>query len=243
MKLRLGIFSALVALAALWLFSGSGQFEAGTPPDAAEARPGHLRGGCFWCLETAFEAFPGLLGDLRLRRRPVEEPSYEQVSSGGTGTPSRCRSPTTGHGELRAAARCLLEKRRSDGCGASSATAAANTARDLLRQRRAEARGARLEERPRVLGPHREARVTQVVALEPSTCRAYHQDFYKKDPIRYKTYRLGCGAIGGSNSCGASRTRGRTRRHGAGRGSGTKGWQGVKEDIGRSHRRPSSSRR
>jgi len=48
----------------------------------------------------------------------------------------------------------------------------------------------KLEEEPRFKGKI----VTQIVAAGPFyRAEEYHQEFYKKNPVRYHEYRLGCG--------------------------------------------------
>jgi len=54
-------------------------------------------GGCFWCTEEAFEKLglaPGAVVSGYMGGK-VKNPSYEQVSTGRTGTPRWSRSPTT----------------------------------------------------------------------------------------------------------------------------------------------------
>ena len=45
-----------------------------------------LGGGCFWCVESAFEAVPGVLEAVSgYAAGTVDDPTYEQVCDGGTG--------------------------------------------------------------------------------------------------------------------------------------------------------------
>jgi peptide-methionine (S)-S-oxide reductase len=45
-----------------------------------------LGGGCFWCLEAAYETMPGVLGVANgYAGGSLESPNYEQVCSGGSG--------------------------------------------------------------------------------------------------------------------------------------------------------------
>ena len=49
---------------------------------------------------------------------------------------------------------------------------------------------------------------TEIAAAGPFyKAEDYHQDYYVKNPVRYKFYRFNCGRDSGSRSCGARRTR------------------------------------
>jgi peptide-methionine (S)-S-oxide reductase len=52
----------------------------------AEVRTAVVAGGCFWCVEADFEKVPGVLGAVSgFAGGRVENPTYKQVTKGGTG--------------------------------------------------------------------------------------------------------------------------------------------------------------
>ncbi|MGH7566298.1 MAG: peptide-methionine (S)-S-oxide reductase MsrA, partial [Gemmatimonadota bacterium] len=54
------------------------------PADTLEVAT--FAGGCFWCMEEAFDAVPGVVSTTSgYTGGRVEHPTYEQVSSGNTG--------------------------------------------------------------------------------------------------------------------------------------------------------------
>lgn len=56
------------------------------PCGRPETRGGNLCGGCFWCVESAFEGVPGVISVVSgYTGGTTEDPTYEDVSSGSTG--------------------------------------------------------------------------------------------------------------------------------------------------------------
>lgn len=54
--------------------------------DAAEYEKALVAGGCFWCVESDFESVRGVIGATSgFAGGAVENPTYKQVSAGGTG--------------------------------------------------------------------------------------------------------------------------------------------------------------
>jgi peptide-methionine (S)-S-oxide reductase len=76
--LRLRVATGL----ALWL--AMSLYSSGLPP--GERATAIFAGGCFWCEETAFEGLPGFLSVVSgYTGGEAKNPTYEQVSAGGTG--------------------------------------------------------------------------------------------------------------------------------------------------------------
>ncbi len=171
------------------------------PPASAVTPKGPARGvatfagGCFWCMEGPFEKLPGVLSvtsGYTGGQRPA--PTYEQVSSG-----------TTGHAEAvqvifdpeRVSYEKLLEvywhnidplQANGQFCDHGSQYRSAVFAHGAAQQAAAEASRLRVQQR------FVEKVVTQVVAAPAFyPAEEYHQDYYKKNPVRYQTYRSGCG--------------------------------------------------
>src|SRR6185436_17701927 len=85
---------SIIALAALLVFglrSGGGESQQVTAAQPAHPAPGGLAkatfaGGCFWCMEPPFDKTDGVVSTTSsYTGGHVKNPSYEQVSSGGTG--------------------------------------------------------------------------------------------------------------------------------------------------------------
>jgi peptide-methionine (S)-S-oxide reductase len=173
-----------------------------TPAVASTVEPKNLAqatfaGGCFWCMEPPFDALPGVIATTSGYiggHKP--NPSYEEVSSGVTG---HAEAVQVVYDSTRISYAELLEVfwRNIDPltpnrqfCDAGSQYRSAIFYHNNEQRRLAEASKQRLEQSGRFDRPI----VTAIVpASEFYQAEEYHQDFYKKNPIRYKTYRLGCG--------------------------------------------------
>jgi peptide-methionine (S)-S-oxide reductase len=154
-------------------------------------------GGCFWCMEPPYDKLPGVLsttsGYMGGKKR---SPTYEEVSTG-----------TTGHTEVvqvvydpaKVSYEKLLEVfwrnidptvRDQQFCDVGSQYRTAIFYHDEEQKRLAEASKAALEKSK----PFKAPIVTPVQAAgEFWPAEDYHQDYYKKNPVRYKYYRTGCG--------------------------------------------------
>ncbi len=153
-------------------------------------------GGCFWCMETAFEGLDGVVSVTSGYAGGGEpRPSYEQVSSGTTG---HAESVQIVYDPSKISYRKLLEIfwRNIDPttpdrqfCDAGHQYRPAIFWHDATQQALAEESKRRLERSGRF-----ERVVTAIAPLDRFwPAEAYHQDFWKKDPVRYKAYRSGCG--------------------------------------------------
>lgn len=161
----------------------------------AQSAKATFAGGCFWCMEPPFDELggvisttPGYIGGTK------KNPTYEEVSSGTTGhaealqvvyDPKRITyekllevfwrniDPLTANGQF-----CDLGSQyRSaifyhDGTQKSLAEKSKKTVQSRLKQ----------------------PVVTEIVAASVFyPAEEYHQDYYKKNPVRYKLYSHGCG--------------------------------------------------
>ncbi|HEX2542533.1 MAG TPA: peptide-methionine (S)-S-oxide reductase MsrA [Caldimonas sp.] len=154
-------------------------------------------GGCFWCVEADFDKVDGVLSTTSgYTGGNMPNPTYEQVSG-----------KRTGHAEAveivfdprRVSYDKLVERfwrtidpttRDRQFCDVGSPYRSAIYAQDAEQLRIAQASRAALEKSK----PFKEPVVTEVVAGGPFyPAEAYHQDYAKKNPLRYNYYRLTCG--------------------------------------------------
>lgn len=177
------------ALLGLALLAGFAPAEA---PQRAEAI---FAMGCFWSAEAAMEKQPGVIEAVSgFAGGHVKDPSYRQVVEGGTGHLEAVRvvyDPTkTSYAKLLDAFWHNIDPFDPAGqfCdkGASYHTAVftANPAQRAL----AEGDKARIGER---FGKPVTTEIRGAADFYPA--EAYHQDFAKRNALRYRAYRSGCG--------------------------------------------------
>ncbi|HKA15066.1 MAG TPA: peptide-methionine (S)-S-oxide reductase MsrA [Myxococcota bacterium] len=154
-------------------------------------------GGCFWCMEPPFDALPGVLATTSgYTGGTVANPTYEQVSSGSTG---HRESVQVEYDPARVSYAQLLDvfwhnvdptDAGGQFCdrGQQYTTAIFATTPEQL--------GEATEARQRLDASHRLPHpvVTSVLPAGPFyPAEEYHQNYYQKNPLRYRVYRAGCG--------------------------------------------------
>jgi len=166
---------------------------------AAEATIGkaYFAGGCFWCMEEAFEKVEGVLSATSgYMGGTVANPSYEDVSSGRTG---HAESVEVVYDPAKVSYQKLLEAfwRNVDPitpnaqfCDHGSQYRSAIFFQTDEEKRESDTSKQAIEQSKRV----QERIVTQIaMASQFYPAEEYHQDFYKKNPVRYKFYKYSCG--------------------------------------------------
>jgi peptide-methionine (S)-S-oxide reductase len=157
----------------------------------------YFAGGCFWCMEEAFEQVGGVLAvtsGYMGGQKP--NPTYEEVSAGGTG---HAETVEVVYDPARVSYQQLLDQfwRNVDPltpnaqfCDHGSQYRSVIFYGNEEEKKLAEASREALVQSKRFKEPI----VTQIVMASTFyPAEAYHQDFYKKHPIRYKFYKSSCG--------------------------------------------------
>jgi len=154
-------------------------------------------GGCFWCMEPPFDKVDGVYSTTSgYIGGHVDNPTYKEVSSGGTGHAEAVRIE---YDPDRVSYAVLLEIfwRNIDPlavnrqfCDAGDQYRSAIFYLDEEQKRLAEASKRELEQSGRFDRP---IATTIEPAGEFYPAEGYHQDYYRKNPVRYKFYRYNCG--------------------------------------------------
>ena len=153
-------------------------------------------GGCFWCSESDFEKLPGVISaESGYTAGQTVKPSYEQVSTGGTGhteavrvvyDPAKVSYPQLVEYFWRSIDPTVKDKQFCDsGTQYRSGIYFQNEAE---RKAAEESRSALLKE-----GKIKQVYTEIEMAKVFYPAEEYHQDYYKKNPVRYAYYRQGCG--------------------------------------------------
>jgi len=169
----------------------------GSAGHAAEQAKAVFAGGCFWCMEEVFEKVEGVVSVTSgYVGGQKTNPTYEEVSAGGTG---HAESVEVVYDPAKVSYQKLLDHfwknvdpltPNAQFCDHGTQYRAAIFYGNDEEKRQAEASRQAVEQSKRFTEPI----VTQIVsAAKFYPAEDYHQDFYKKNPIRYKFYKHNCG--------------------------------------------------
>ncbi len=193
---RLGIPGALLIVAAALLLPFGSAVKA-EEVDGGRLATATFAGGCFWCMEPPFDALEGVVSTTSgYTDGHTENPTYKEVTTGKTGHTEAVQvvydpekvsfetlvdvfwrniDPTDAGGQF---------------CDRGSPYRATLFYHDEAQREIAERSKAALE----ADRPFKDPIVTPVVAASTFyPAEEYHQDYYLKNPIRYRYYRNGCG--------------------------------------------------
>lgn len=183
--------TVLAAVAALVLL----QAVAGAAGAATEKAT--FAGGCFWCMEPAFDHVSGVVSvTVGYTGGTKKDPTYEEVSAGGTG---HAESIEVTYDPAKVSYKKLLDifwhnidptVKDKQFCDTGHQYRSAIFYHNEEQKREAESSKKALEESNRLGGPV----YTEIVPASTFyPAEEYHQQYYKKNPVRYKFYRWNCG--------------------------------------------------
>jgi peptide-methionine (S)-S-oxide reductase len=192
---------AVLAVALAILLPGS----IATPARAAQGKPAapagrHLAkatfaGGCFWCMEPPFDAVDGVVSTTSgYTGGHTKNPTYEEVSAGGTGHAESLQvlydPAKVSYGKLLDVYWHNVDPLTANAqfCDHGTQYRTAIFYHDEEQHRLAEATKKEVEKK---LGHPVVTQIVPASAFYPA--EEYHQDYYKKNPVRYKFYRFNCG--------------------------------------------------
>jgi peptide-methionine (S)-S-oxide reductase len=192
MRRAMTILLLLGAVATAW-----GQApQAPAPQAAADKRAtATFAGGCFWCVEADFDKVEGVLSTTSgYTAGHLANPTYSQVSAGGTG---HTEAVQIVYDPAKVTYQKLLDvfwrnhdplTRNRQFCDGGDQYRAGIFFHDAEQKRLAEASKAAAQ------GRLKQPVVTEITAAATFyPAEDYHQDYYLKNPVRYKFYRFNCG--------------------------------------------------
>lgn len=195
--LKTGFISAVLTLFALTAPIGTAAVAAADSKPMKGEAVAIFAGGCFWCVESDFDHVPGVTRTISgYTGGMLRNPTYRQVTAGNSGHIEAVQiyydPKKTSYETLLDVFWRSVDPTDSGGqfCDRGESYATAIFASTPEQKKIAEASRAKLKkssvlERP-IVTPVR-------AAAQFYPAEGYHQNYYIKNPLRYKFYRLSCG--------------------------------------------------
>lgn len=194
MKLTSYLYSSFLTLMMLTTFQ---VLADEIPVNTAQSATAIFAGGCFWCMEPPYDKLDGVISTISgYSDGHKKTPTYKEVSSGRTGHTEVVQIT---YDPARVSYKKLLEvfwinvdPTRDDGqfCDTGNQYRPAIFYQDSLQQQAA-MDSLREIENKKTFSASIKVEIKEASVFYPA--EEYHQDYYIKNPIRYKYYRYSCG--------------------------------------------------
>ena len=191
----LSCFKLSFAIMAMMVLPASLTYGADPTSTGRQTATATFAGGCFWCMEPPYDEIDGVLSTISgYIGGTKKNPTYEQVTTGTTG---HAEAVQVAYDPSKVSYEKLLDvfwrnidplTANAQFCDHGSQYRSAIFYHDETQKRLAEKSKESVQRR------FKQPVVTEIVrATEFYPAEDYHQDYYKKNSIRYKVYRYGCG--------------------------------------------------
>ncbi len=184
-----------VALAGLLLGVALTATAAGPKTGDKATATATFAGGCFWCMVHPFDQLPGVISVTSgYTGGHKKNPTYEEVSAGGTGHVESVQiiydPEKIGYAKLLDVYWHIIDPLDAGGqfCDRGDQYKSVIFYHDEEQKWLAERSKAEVE---------KQLKQPVATTIRPAStfygAEEYHQDYYKKNPLRYKFYRYSCG--------------------------------------------------
>ena len=195
--LRLGAASLLMGVLAACSQANTPATDAATQSSSGKTETAIFAGGCFWCMEPPFDKLDGVISTTSgYTSGNKDNPTYEEVSSGTTGHTEGIKvvyDPSkVGYEKLLEVFWQNIDPVSTNGqfCDRGNQYRSGIYYINDEQKQLAEASKKKWSDSGRFSQPIT-AEVTAASTFYPA--EEYHQDYYTKNPVRYKYYRYNCG--------------------------------------------------
>ena len=186
--------STLFATAIITGTLSMGYHSQTNPQAQSGAASAIFAGGCFWCVESDFDKLPGVVATTSgYAGGHLDNPTYKSVTRGNTG---HYEVVKVDYDPSKVSYEKLLEvfwhsvDPTDDGgqfCDRGQSYATAIIALDANQQ------NAALTSKQQLVNAGYDIATPVLPAATFFPAEGYHQDYYLKNPVRYKYYRYSCG--------------------------------------------------
>ncbi|MEB2344691.1 MAG: peptide-methionine (S)-S-oxide reductase MsrA [Deltaproteobacteria bacterium] len=195
-RARIGAAGRIGVIGIVLLAGAASRAEPAAPePGEPGTASAVFAGGCFWCMEPPFDALDGVLSTTSgYTGGSLANPTYEQVSAGGTGhveaVQVRYDPQRVGYAKLLEVYWRNVDALDDGGqfCDRGESYRSAIFVGDAEQRRLAEASKRAIAAR---LGGPVATTIRDAAPFYPA--EEYHQDYARKNPLRYRFYRSRCG--------------------------------------------------
>ncbi|CAM3951821.1 peptide-methionine (R)-S-oxide reductase MsrB [Vibrio neonatus] len=196
-RLSTALLGVALALPLVWMISAPSVADDQKMTDASNVKTATLAGGCFWCTEADLEKLPGVIDVVSGYAGGTEKnPTYKQVAAGKTGhiEAIQVKYDADKVSYVQVLDQLFRHMDPTDDKGSFVDRGAHYRPAIFYHNKQQFDIATQFIHDVDALGIYKKPIKTELIQYTTFwKAEEYHQDYYKKNPIRYKYYRHGSG--------------------------------------------------